>query len=206
MQEENDEEEIDSCTVILLGDSGVGKTSIIKQYVNESIPNYLRSSTCAEFSYKIIDLGQKRLNLQIWDTVGQERYRSINTRYYQKADACILVYDITNSASFDSLKTYWIEQVKQEAPPGIILGIAGNKSDLINDEKVDEKDSRDFAEKQGAFFASVSAVSNSGIANLFLEIVHRYPEFAKNKKENEKNKLKLKDEKDNGNKGKKKCC
>ena len=160
--------------IILIGESGVGKTSIISQFVDHDFQREQRATTGGTFSTKSIKCSNgKILNYEIWDTAGQERYRAITTMFYKDSNAVILVYDITRNDSFNELKSYWIEQVKEKAN-NVILAIAANKYDLIESEKVDEDEARNFAKEVNAIFATTSAKNRSGIDDLFIKIAKKY--------------------------------
>ena len=94
--------------------------------------------------------------------------------FYKEANAAILVYDITFKESFEQLQEYWVGQIKENAPPNVILAICGNKSDLIKDEKVDEGEARNYAQEINALFYPTSAKNDYGITDLFLQIVKIY--------------------------------
>ena len=118
MSDSEEENEI-SCKVILVGEGGVGKTSIISRFLMD---NYRETGTSgANFHAKVIFLKEenKSIKYEIWDTAGQEKYRSLTKIFYKDASICILVYDITNRQSFEELKQYWIEQIKAQAPKDI---------------------------------------------------------------------------------------
>jgi len=104
-----------SCKVVLLGESGVGKTSIIDRFLNGRFSPDISPSQGASFGTKTIDLddsGKKKIKFDIWDTAGQEKFRSISKIFYRDANAVIFVYDITSRNSFEELKNYWIKQVE----------------------------------------------------------------------------------------------
>ena len=110
----NDDEKMIICKVVLLGDSGVGKTSIIQNYIFKRY-NYKDISTiAANFQSKILDLKneKKKIKFEIWDTAGQEKYHSLAKIFFQDASVCILVYDITRRISFEALKNFWVKEVK----------------------------------------------------------------------------------------------
>ena len=154
------------CKVILVGDSGVGKTSIIKRYLN-TFNDKEQSTVGASFSSKSQKIGNITLSFDIWDTAGQERFRSVNSIFYKEAYACILVYDITSEESFQSIKNYWIKIVRQNAIPEIIFVVAGNKSDLYENAKVKEKDVKEFCKEIDSFYCETSALENKGIEEAF---------------------------------------
>ena len=170
-----EESNIESFKVVLVGESGVGKTSIITQFIDQTFQEDQQSTTGGTFSTKtvICDNG-KILKFEIWDTAGQERYRSLTKMFYKDANAAVMVYDITRKESFEELKNYWAAQIKESSPEEIILAIAANKSDLIDNEVVDEGEARDFAKELGAIYCSTSATNIAGVTNLFEEVAKKY--------------------------------
>ena len=166
---------VESFKVVLVGESGVGKTSIITQFIDETFQEDQQSTTGGTFSTKsVICDGGRILKFEIWDTAGQERYRSLTKMFYKDANAAILVYDITRKDSFEELKNYWAEQIKESTAQGIILVIAANKSDLFEHEAIEESVAREFAQQLGAIYIATSAKNSSGINNLFEEIAKKY--------------------------------
>ena len=184
--------------VVLVGETGVGKTSIISQFIDQVFEEELQTSTGGSFSSKEIffDNG-KSLKLEIWDTAGQERYRSLTKIFYKNSSCAILVYDITKKQTFDELKNYWIGQIKESAPKDIMLAIVGNKEDLLDKEQVDENEARDFAKENNALFFSTSAKNSDAINQLFIDIGKKYTgwnsnakiELNKEKNDNENKKI-----------------
>ena len=194
--------------VVLVGETGVGKTSIISQFIDQVFEEELQTSTGGSFSSKEIffDNG-KSLKLEIWDTAGQERYRSLTKIFYKNSSCAILVYDITKKPTFDELKNYWIGQIKESAPKDIMLAIVGNKEDLLDKEQVDENEARDFAKENNALFFSTSAKNSDAINQLFIDIGKKYTgwnsnakiELNKEKNDNENKKNKINEEINNDN-------
>ena len=166
--------QIEAFKVVLLGESGVGKTSIISQFIDQDFQEDLQSSTGGTFSSKsFIYGGGKILKFEIWDTAGQERYRSLTKMFYKDANAAVLVYDITRKITFEELQSYWVEQIKESAPQNILLAVVANKSDL-EEEDVDEGEARNYANELGALFCTTSAKSRHGIDDLFLQIARKH--------------------------------
>ena len=167
--------EIQSFKVVLVGESGVGKTSIITQFIDQTFQEDQQSTTGGTFSTKsvVCDNG-KTLKFEIWDTAGQERYRSLTKMFYKDANAAVLVFDITRKDSFEELQNYWAQQIKECSPPQIILAVAANKSDLIDHEAVDEEQARKFAEDLGAIFVSTTATQIDPVNDLFIQIAKKY--------------------------------
>ena len=166
---------IESFKVVLVGESGVGKTSIIPQFIDQTFQEDIQSTTGGTFSTKsVVCDGGKVLKFEIWDTAGQEKYRSLTTMFYKDANAAVMVYDVTRADSFEEIKNYWSNQIKDNSPENIILAIAANKSDLIEQETVDEGEARNFAKELNAIFVTTSAKSSEGINSLFEEIAKKY--------------------------------
>ena len=158
----------DTCKILLIGESGVGKTSIISQYVEETFKEDQETSAGASFSTKKLELKNGNIGtLEIWDTAGQEKFRSLTQLFYKEASAAILVYDITRKDSFEQIKEYWFNQVKEKSPNNVIIALAANKIDLFENEEVEEKIARDFANEIGAIFMMTSAKNKDGIDELF---------------------------------------
>ena len=114
------EEGVTNCKVVLLGESGVGKTSIISKYTLNDFKSQRLPTTGANFVQKTIILEEenKSIKFEIWDTAGQEQYRSLAKVFYKNSTVCILVFDITRKSSFDELKNYWVNEVKDNTEPG----------------------------------------------------------------------------------------
>ena len=167
---EEEEEEEDFCKVVLLGEAGVGKTSIISRFINGTFEERLMSTNGAAYVNKNMELPEyenKIIKFEIWDTAGQEQYRSLNKIFYKDAAICILVYDITNLKSFNSLIDYWYKEILDTAPKNTIIGLAANKSDLDDKEIVQEEIAREFAKQINAIFMYTSACKSFGIDELF---------------------------------------
>ena len=170
-----EEKTIESYKIVLIGESGVGKTSLISQLMDQTFQLDQQSTTGGTFSTKTALCDNSRiLKLEIWDTAGQERYRSLTTMFYKDANAAVLVYDITRKDSFEQLEEYWTKQIKENSPSDIILAVCGNKSDLVEKEDVNEDTARKFAQSLGAIFVSTSAKSMEQVNNLFIQLVKLY--------------------------------
>ena len=160
--------------LILLGESGVGKTSIIKKYIYDKIDEEHNSTIAVNQEEKILTIDNKKIVLNIWDTIAQEKYRSISKIFYQNTQILILVYDITDENSFNQLE-FWKDSFFKEAGDHAILGVAGNKEDLYLKKKVDEKKGKEYSNKINATFAQLSAKTNKdGIDDFILELVKKY--------------------------------
>ena len=179
---DNDNEE--SVKVVLIGESGVGKTSIISQFTKGIFNPDLMSTNGATFSTKKKEFKEsnKILSFEIWDTAGQEKYRSLAKMFFKDAAVALIVYDITNKKSFEEIKAYWMDLVKENGPKKVIMYIVGNKIDLSEKEVVNEDEARAFAENENVNFWLTSAKNSTGIDELFNEIGNQYlsPDFNNN--------------------------
>ena len=165
----------DSVKVVLLGEAGVGKTSIIHQFTYHTFDPDCISSISAQFVSKTIDYqGYGAIKYDIWDTAGQERYRSMAKIFYKDAKVIVFVYDITSQPTFDGLKNYWYEQTKINCENNAILAVVANKNDLYADQTVTDEEGQKFADEIGAIFQSTSALSDSGIGKLFDHIGKKF--------------------------------
>ena len=110
------------CKTILLGESGVGKTSIINRYLKNEFMDNILSTTGQYYLEKIITYdNNEKIRLEIWDTIGQEKYRGVVRNYYQGAAAAILVYDISKRKSFEEMKNYWVNELRENGPKNISM-------------------------------------------------------------------------------------
>ena len=163
------EENMLNCKVVLLGETSVGKTSLISRYVNNTFETNSLTTTGASYAYKTIHLKQynKSIKFEIWDTAGQERYRSLTKIFYKNASVAILCYDITKKGSFNEIKNYWFNEVKNNSPNDTVIAIAANKCDLYESEEVNEEEAINYAKSVGVIFFETSAMNSSGIDDLF---------------------------------------
>ena len=159
---------------VLVGESNVGKTCIISQFVLNKFDSESQPSNTAQFNSKEIKLADNTsITLQIWDIAGQTKYRAVSKIFTKDAKALILIYDVTNENSFKELKDFWYSQVKDL---NLTLAVVANKCDL-SEKKVKDEEGKGFADSIGAIFATVSAKENIGIQELFQKIA----EAVKNK-------------------------
>jgi len=155
--------------IVLLGNAGVGKTSLGLRYVNGTFTKDQQSTLGASFLTKRATFGDRKLKFQIWDTAGQERFRSMAPMYYRGASAAILVYDITSEESFENVKT-WVKELGLCEPSDIVIAIAGNKDDLHEYRQVRFEKALEYATSINAVLCEVSAKDNKGIDDLFFKI------------------------------------
>jgi Ras-related protein Rab-21 len=212
----NDERAIEA-KIVLLGDAGTGKTSLVKRFVEDSFSKDEMTTVGAAFMTKRMVIGSYKLKLQIWDTAGQERFRSMTPMYYRGASAAILVYDITSMKSFAAVKSWVLElnDNKDSEEEERIVAIAGNKVDLEQNREVPFEEAKQYASDINALIYETSAINNLGVEDMFLSIcnklIARTTEVEKRrasliKKESYKDRLKLNEEDDKQNNKSKRCC
>ena len=166
--------------IILVGNSGVGKTSIINRYYLNEFLSYIDSTSTMNFIQKNVSIKGKNLLLNIWDTVGQEKYRSCNKLFVKNSNIVIFVYDITIKKSFTDLE-FWYNFISNEIGNDLMLGLVGNKFDLVNKEEISADKGKEQAEKWGAYFSLLSAKEDKeGIDRYFEELIARYLDSVNN--------------------------
>lgn len=161
--------------MILVGDTGVGKTYILSRYIKNARPKNQFPTIGVEFATKAVPLkAGGTVKAQIWDTAGQERFRAITSAHYRKSIGALIVYDITNLASYESVQK-WIEEVREHAEPEIVIMLVGNKLDLCEarpgDRKVLCKDAAQFAQENNLLFMETSAVQDVNVRDCFETLV-----------------------------------
>ena len=198
--------------MVICGEVGVGKTCLYTR-INNLEYNPEPQTTSNDYQRKTIKKGNKTINIEFWDTAGQEKYYSLNRIFFKDAKIAIIVYDITRRKTFEKLKDFWINEIKSHSKDLSIIGIAANKSDLYGEEEVNEEEARNFAVSVGALFKLCSALNNEGINELVDELVDKFLDSVYNIKkddlnENTKQNEVQKEFKLNGNytKKDKKCC
>jgi small GTP-binding protein len=175
-----------SVKVVLLGDSGVGKSSLALRFVTNEFKPYSESTIGASFMSKAVRVPvspssndgssqrERSIDFKIWDTAGQEKYRSLAPMYYRGAQVAILVYDITVPASFVALQE-WALELKHNALPDLLLVICGNKRDLEQFRRVERGVAEQYANEMGAVYVETSAKDGEGVSDMFTGVAMRVP-------------------------------
>eukprot|EP00825_Cyclidium_porcatum_P010189 TRINITY_DN15222_c0_g1_i1.p2 TRINITY_DN15222_c0_g1~~TRINITY_DN15222_c0_g1_i1.p2 ORF type:complete len:245 (+),score=52.66 TRINITY_DN15222_c0_g1_i1:178-912(+) len=151
---------------VFVGDQSVGKTSIINRFIYDNFTGTQQPTVGIDFVSKTLHIDNKTVRLQLWDTAGQERFRSLIPSYIRDSNAAIIVYDITNQSSFQSLEK-WIEYVKEERGEDVVIVLIGNKNDLENKRQVTQQEGENFAKQQNLMFFECSAQNGNNILNVF---------------------------------------
>ena len=147
--------------VVLLGESGVGKTNLINILTGGEFNENETLTMASSFLLKKIKVNDKEYTIQIWDTIGHEKLRTLTKLFYTNSKIVIFVYDISVKASFEALKDYWINDVEQKLGKDIIKGVVGNKIDLFLNQQVSQEEGQEYAESIGAQFLEISAKSDN---------------------------------------------
>ena len=205
-REDNLEEE-EEIKVILVGEMGTGKTSLINTAIGLNFQEKLASTTTNSIMNKTMKINGKSYSVNLWDTIGQEKYRSLTKIFLKGSKIVIFVYDITNLQSFKELN-YWFDCTKEIINEKVVMGIVGNKSDLFLKEEVKESDARQLAKQKGFDFALTSAKNSTMFCEFLEKLLKKYLGQDDEENEDDDNKKKsekLKKEKAGG-KPKKGCC
>lgn len=159
--------------LVLLGDQGVGKSSLALRFVRGEFHEHHEATVGAAFLTQTITVGQNSVKFDIWDTAGQERYHSLAPMYYRGAAAAIVAYDV-NVANTFSRALAWVKELRQQTAQTILIVLAGNKADLASEHRaVSVDDARSFAEENGLVFAEVSAKTGMAVQEVFMTIAHK---------------------------------
>jgi small GTP-binding protein len=184
-KEVKNKEELISIKVTMVGNVGVGKTCIVKRLVKNEYDESGKSTVGANYSKYEIYLDNKKIILDIWDTAGQEKFRSMGRHFYKNSNIVVIVYDITKKESFDDIKTFWYDNIKENAEKYKVIGIVGNKYDLFDKEGVeiiDDNVVKEFVDKiksdedSKIISMNVSALNGYNIKMLFNDLVKQYLE------------------------------
>jgi Ras-related protein Rab-5C len=159
--------------LVLLGDSGVGKSCLVLRYVRGAFDPSSKVTIGAAFmSHSTRVASGDTVKFEIWDTAGQERYRSLAPLYYRGAAAAAVVYDITSTETFAKAK-YWVSELQKSASGDIVIVLVGNKSDLENERQVPTSEAREYADSNGMLFVESSAKTADGVARIFEAVAEK---------------------------------
>ncbi|GBG32223.1 Ras-related protein Rab-18 [Hondaea fermentalgiana] len=161
--------------LLLIGDSGVGKSSILLQFTDGTFAADQNATCGVDFKVKMLQQGGKTIKATIWDTAGQERFRTLTSSYYRGAQGIILTYDVTRRDTFEHVNQ-WLEEVGKYTPGGtkdVILVLVGNKVDLEEQRRVSTREGEAWARQRGMLFIETSAKTKLGVKQVFQELVQK---------------------------------
>ena len=151
---------------VVIGDSGVGKSNILLRYINNTFSEEFKTTVGVEFGAKNIEINNNIYRIQIWDTAGQENFRSIARAYYKNSVCACIVYDITNQSSFKSIQS-WIDDCIKQTSKSVLLILIGNKNDLKDMREVRYEEGEEFAKSHKMIFLETSAKTGDNISQIF---------------------------------------
>ena len=190
--------------VILVGESGTGKTSLINTSIGIPFKENMITSASNSFAPKEFQIDGKKYILNLWDTIGQEKFRSLTKIFIKDSKIVIFVYDITNEKSFKELE-YWITTIKDILKDEAVLGIAGNKQDLFKNEKVKEETAKKYAQEKNIIFELTSSKNRKTFEKLLEDLLKQYIEKNGGSDQSDSNAIKLGEKNSKGNNNKKFC-
>ncbi len=155
----NDEESDFLLKIVLIGDSGVGKTNLLGRFTRNTFEENTRNTIGVDFSAHDMQVNNKTVKAQFWDTAGQEKYRAIASAYYKNAHGAVIVYDITRRETFDNVDN-WLRELRENGEKNIQIIVLGNKCDLEHERKVTKEDAKKYSESHGLFYMETSAKTN----------------------------------------------
>ncbi len=153
---------------VIVGDASVGKSNLLLRYTHGQFREEYQLTIGVEFGSNNVIIDDKVYRIQIWDTAGQENFRSITRAYYKNSACALIVYDIARRSSFESISS-WIEDCKNSSPKSVYMVLVGNKSDLEENREVSEEEGRELAEKNGMIFFETSAKTGKNVEQVFVE-------------------------------------
>eukprot|EP01103_Thecamoeba_quadrilineata_P009452 TRINITY_DN19212_c0_g1_i1.p1 TRINITY_DN19212_c0_g1~~TRINITY_DN19212_c0_g1_i1.p1 ORF type:complete len:201 (+),score=24.61 TRINITY_DN19212_c0_g1_i1:57-659(+) len=156
--------------LLMIGDSGVGKSSLLVRFTEDTYAEAYSCTLSVDFKIRTIQIDGKRIKLQIWDTSGQERFRSITSSYYRGALGVIVVYDVTNQETFDNVKV-WFQEIEKSVNPNVSKLLIGNKCDLDAERAVSEADAREYAKSTQIPFMETSAKTAANVEQAFIDMM-----------------------------------
>jgi len=155
--------------LLLLGDSGVGKTCLLLRFADDIFSDTFISTIGIDFKHKNVEIDARKVKLQIWDTAGQEKYRTITSAYYRSAQGILLCYDCTDEKSFNNVVN-WVRNIDEHANSNVNKVLVGNKCDMPDKRVISTEKGRALAQKYGIKFFETSARNNQGVSEAFMAL------------------------------------
>ena len=175
--------------IVLVGDSGVGKTNLLLRYLKNEFNTQTKATVGVEFGNTKVQIDNALIKAQIWDTEGQERYRSITSAYYKGAHGALIVYDITRKDSFDSVEK-WLSDLKNNGEEKMVIMAIGNKCDMVNERVISTEEGEAKAQRNNIAFLETSALNATNVAKAFDVLIQKlYVAFKKDFEDNDEDDL-----------------
>jgi len=153
--------------LLLIGDSGVGKSCLLRRFWDDTYQESKISTIGVDFQVKTVDINGKRIKLQIWDSAGQERFRTIASAYYRGAHGIGVVFDVTDEKSFRNVK-YWLDEIDEHGCDSVQRLLVGNKTDLVDEREVAQGEAEDFAAERNMTYVETSAKTAENVVDAFV--------------------------------------
>ena len=169
--------------VLLLGNSDVGKSSLLLRFVDQVWNEAFVPTIGVDFKVKTLNINEKKVKMQIWDTAGQERFRTVVSTYFRGAHGILLLYDVTNRDSFKNLES-WLIEIEKNAKEKVLKILIGNKCDLTQDREISTEEGKAFALRNGMEFMETSAKMNTNVSEAFETLGKLMIEFSGSKNNN----------------------
>ena len=186
---ESQEKEDYKLKVVIIGDSGVGKTNLIKRFVSDTFNENSKATVGVEFLSKTYKINNHIFKIELWDTAGQERYKSITSVYYKGSKGALLVYDITSKVTFDNIGK-WITEIRDKTSKDITLMMVGNKTDLVQYREVSNEQALNKAKTLGIPLMETSALDSTNVKEAFHDLLKEMYKDMKSKLQSDNNNLK----------------
>ena len=162
--------------VLLLGNSDVGKSSLLLRFVDKTWTDSFVPTIGVDFKVKTMEIGDKTVKMQIWDTAGQERFRNVVASYFRGSNGILLIYDVTNRDSFKNLDN-WLEVIENNASDNVLKILIGNKVDLVDDREIKKEEGQQFANRYNMQFIETSAKLDTNVSEAFETLAKLMIEF-----------------------------
>ncbi|KAI6654594.1 hypothetical protein LOD99_990 [Oopsacas minuta] len=170
--------------IVLIGDSGVGKSNLLSRFTRNEFDLESRTTIGVEFATRSIPVDNKTIKAQIWDTAGQERFRAITNAYYRGAVGALLVYDIAKHMTYENVER-WLKELKDHADANIVVMLVGNKCDLRHLRAVPTEEAKQFADKNELIFIETSALDSTNVEEAFKSIVNEIFQLVHTNRQND---------------------
>ena len=199
-----------TCQLLIIGDTAVGKTSIISRYANGTFKEEYIATVGLDYSIKQEIIDDKSIQIKIWDTAGQERFKSLTQNYFRNAEGVILTFDVTSTESFGNLK-YWISSFKENMEKKNIfipVIIIGNKIDLVDSREINKEDAEKFSKEKNYKYFETSAKTGEGVDEAIKELVNQVlkQNGQKDDQKETRNSVQIKEDNEGSGGKKKGCC
>lgn len=159
--------------VVLVGDTGVGKSSLLNRFADNTFTERMTATIGVDFKIRTLQIEGKRVKLQIWDSAGQERFRALTASYYRGAHAVAIVFDLTCTESFNALQNVWIDEIDRHCPTSARRVVIGNKNDLVKNREVSVEEVHQMMRSLGCLYLETSAKTADNVQNAFESVVRR---------------------------------